>query len=207
MVPGIPTSSTPFRFSFTSERFRAVVQASLQSADPPSIEREKQFNSTKGTGIQPSTVHPELRVNEILIEDEGALGSVTFQERQPSIKGIQKSAPMSPLTPKTLSNNGAAAVAVGADHITAVCSPDTSLSCTSPPLSSSSPLTVSPTSPVYHAAVGIDANSDPDVGTGTNKGTCWTSLQRLMRKVTKNNEGMMASLSLSRNGRMHLEGS
>ena len=245
MVPGIPTSSKPFRFSFTSERFRAVVQASLQSADPPSTERENQVNSTKGTGVQPSTVHPEIRVNELLIEDEGALGSVTFQEGQPSIKGggtvptdvsetillkatlpgsscssshhidssnstkdIQKSEPMSPLTPKTLSINGAAASAAGGDHITvAACFPDTTLSCTSPPFSSSSSSTGSPTSPVYHAAAGIDANSDPDVGTGTNKGACWTSLQRLMRKVTKNNDSMMASLSLSRNGRMHLEGS
>ncbi|KAF9964005.1 hypothetical protein BGZ65_011596 [Modicella reniformis] len=155
-------SPAPFRFSFTSERFREVVQASQKNT--ASIISEPMERKNKGEDrnmdkdrtkpvlsatIHQTAAHPELRVNEVLVDEESdipiqkkdeaktqpligvplldpeelmmatdALASrlskmAMFSEPSHHInnrsiksgnKDIQKSAPMSPHTPRTLND-------------------------------------------------------------------------------------------------------
>ncbi|KAG0241085.1 hypothetical protein BGX31_001453 [Mortierella sp. GBA43] len=245
----IPPSSTPLQFSFTSDRFRAVVEASLKKATAPStaertvdqIDRKTEVQPPVEARVQQTVVCPELRVNELLMEDKSALndhvqggqvsdqsstkipsadhGDVTIvadalasmlskailpHSSSPTIhdtnhpidssdKDIQKSAPMSPQTPGDSSDIAA----------TDNCPAAVLCISPSPSPSSSSSIAGSPTSPLRHEAVGIEGSGG---GSGVvieaNKAVGWTSLQRLMRKMTKNNGS-----TLSRSGRMHLEGS
>ncbi|KAG0361157.1 hypothetical protein BGZ54_009208 [Gamsiella multidivaricata] len=107
---------------------------------------------------------------------------------------IQKSAPISPFMPHAPPPRAASSIDFVDQWIPSKSVPATpfSLPLTTPPTSPRGPK-----SPVGNIGAG---------GVSASKTASWTSLHKLMHKLT-NNEAMVASLSLPRRGRMHLDGS
>ncbi|KAG0308989.1 hypothetical protein BGZ98_005851 [Dissophora globulifera] len=105
--------------------------------------------------------------------------------------GIQRSAHISPSTPEIQGPTGTFSDLIDVLDKSAMVPP-------SSPASLSSAVVAS----------GGTGEVNADIG-GLNKTGSWTSLHRLVLKMTKNNEAAVAAVmaSLPRSGRMHLEGS
>ncbi|KAF9117033.1 hypothetical protein BGX27_005583 [Mortierella sp. AM989] len=264
VTPTKKVSNAPFRFSFTSQRFRAAVEASvektaavdtsppasalvenvhkdetdqfsvsavatansiLQSALCPELEEDGEPLTNQTTLFQSGIVTAGVKITIIASSNSSTPKSTGFQgvpftatlgkeasghdndnnavdaaaslvsklteitlvgSTSPELGSkdyhpeIRKTAPMSPLHSSVSSNDFANAL--------------------SPPSTCSSPrFSTTPTSPM--SPTGAGGND----GGGVNKATSWTSLHRLVRKMTRNNNTVMASLP--RGGIMHLEGS